>query len=87
MTDVLAGLRARFAERCVADARAISDYLDGRPGEEPLERIIHRLAGAAGMFGAHEVGTAAQSLDEGYGEGRVPSEAELRKLLALLEAI
>lgn len=87
MDDLLEGLRLKFRQRCASDALAIQTSLDGRPTEEPLERIIHRIAGAAGMFGAPALGRAAQKLDEGFSEGRAPTEEELRELLRLIAAV
>lgn len=87
MADLLEGLRIKFRARCEGDAVAIAAHLDGRPADEPLERIIHRIAGAAGMFGAPDLGQAAQKLDEGFADGRQPSEADLRNILALIAAL
>jgi hypothetical protein len=39
------------------------------------------------MFGAPELGQAAQKLDEGYADGQAPSEADLRNILALIAAL
>lgn len=87
MADLLEGLREKFRERCAGDAQAIRIHLAGGPTEDSLERIIHRIAGAAGMFGAPELGAAAQALDEAYADGRPPDEDALRGLLALIDAL
>lgn len=87
MADLLEGLRIKFRARCADDAVAIAAHLDGLSAAEPLERILHRIAGAAGMFGAPELGQAAQKLDEGFADGHQPSEADLRNILALITAL
>ncbi len=85
MADMLAALREKFRDRCVTDAATVRDYLEGRTAAEPVERIVHRIAGAAGMFGAPELGQAAHLLDESFAQGRAPTEAQLRDLLILLD--
>lgn len=84
MADILEGLRQKFRERCATDAETIRAHLEGRPTQEPLERVVHRIAGAAGMFGAAELGVAAQGLDATYAAGLAPTDDDLRRLLALL---
>ena len=84
----MAALRARFIERCAADlSRLRTMAAKGELGGEEPRALVHSLAGAGATFGFPEVSTAAGRLDDAYVSGRIPSEAEVRALIAALEAV
>ena len=88
MTDVMAALRSRFAARCVGDLERLRALAaDGRMDSEEAQGLVHSLAGAGATFGYPDVSTAAGHLDDAFVEGRTPSEAAVRALLAALEAM
>ena len=79
----------RWADRKNEAIRAVStalgeDRLDGESGTD-LARMVHKLAGTAGMFGEEELGHRAAALERAL---RAGVEGEVRKRLAqeLLEA-
>lgn len=84
MTDPLAPLRARFLERVQADLEILR-----RPSADPVEtaRLVHRLAGSAGIFGFSEVSRLAAIVDDEFHAGGAPSEPALADLVAALEAL
>ena len=84
MSDPLAALRARFLARAAEDAAVLGD--SATPDEERRIRV-HRLAGAAGVFGFHELGEQAAALDEAWQAGRSPTPAELADLVRALSAL
>lgn len=84
----MAGLRARFVARCANDlTRLLALSAAGEMGGEEPRALAHSLAGAGATFGFPEVSTAAGRLDDVYVGGRIPSEAEVRALIAALEAV
>lgn len=82
--DPLASLRARFRDRCAEDAASVRAYLAGRTDVE-LEQRVHRLAGAAGMFGHAELGGLALEIDAVLATGEPPTTEALRDLAEALE--
>lgn len=81
MTDPIADLRSKFVRRCSDDLLVL------RRGEynAHLRGVIHRIAGAAGMFGYGELGALALDLDERDGEMLTPEA--LAALEQALEAV
>ena len=66
--DPFAPLRQRFLTRCadqLAELKAIARGRDSQPlrSNDPLIRIAHSLAGAAGTFGFADIGTRASTLE------------------------
>lgn len=58
-------LKQRFIQRCVNDRDQLRAHQSGaRLAPENLRTIIHRMAGAAGIFGFAEIGALAAALDE-----------------------
>ena len=74
-------LRRRFIERSREDLLVI------RAERDPvhLRPVVHRLSGAAGTFGYHELSRLAGEVDDVLVEGGAPSEAQLARLIAELE--
>jgi len=84
----MAGLRARFAARCIGDLTRLQALAAaGRMDGEEARALAHSLAGAGATFGFPEVSAAAGRLDDAYVEGRTPSQAEVLTLIAALEAV
>lgn len=83
--DPLAPLRARFRDQAAAEAKAL--ILAATAGDGAgVERIAHRMAGAAGMFGFPEVQAAAAAVDAAFAAGRAPDADRINRLVAALEA-
>lgn len=71
MSDPFAPLRAKFLDRCVEDEKLLSAADPAAPSEE-LRLAVHRLAGAAGVFGQPHIGNLARVLDDQlHEEGRI----------------
>ncbi|WP_246676382.1 Hpt domain-containing protein [Mesorhizobium sp. B1-1-5] len=65
-TDPIAPLRQRFLTRCadqLAELKAIALQATPLPGNDPLIRLAHSLAGAAGTFGFAEISARASVLE------------------------
>jgi HPt (histidine-containing phosphotransfer) domain-containing protein len=74
-------LKQRFLERSRQDLAVIRAERD--PAR--LRPVVHRLSGAAGTFGYHELSRLAGEVDDVLVEGGAPSEAELARLIAEIE--
>ncbi|RWB73377.1 MAG: histidine phosphotransferase [Mesorhizobium sp.] len=64
--DPFAPLRQRFLSRCadqLAELKAIAHQPTPLVGSDPLIRIAHSLAGAAGTFGFAEISARASALE------------------------
>lgn len=86
--DVLGPLRAMFIVRAGQDLMTLRRALSVQPAADPeLERTVHGLAGAAGVFGHAEIGAAALALDADFAADRAPDRARLEALVRLLEAL
>jgi HPt (histidine-containing phosphotransfer) domain-containing protein len=86
MSDPLAPLRAKFLARCADDADLLSTADAAAPSDE-ARLTVHRLAGAAGVFGYHDITGLARTLDDQvHAEGRM-HEADLQALLDALAAL
>lgn len=81
MTDRLSELRAKFLARCGEDAAALRE-VEG----DARRRIVHRIAGAAGMFGFADLGAMAGRIDDAMAAGDDVSDDEMAALAAALEA-
>ncbi len=84
----MAGLRARFAARAIAEAEAIRRHLC--TGErDALRDICHGLAGTAGTFGYPAISKAASAVEEAVeaGAGNEALEGLSKALLHELEAL
>jgi HPt (histidine-containing phosphotransfer) domain-containing protein len=81
MSDPLAALRAKFVARCAEDLAVVR----AGPDAPDLARVIHRIAGAAGMFGHDALGALAGRIDDDAQAGGGFSEQDLAALAAALE--
>jgi HPt (histidine-containing phosphotransfer) domain-containing protein len=64
--DPFAPLRQRFLIRCagqLAELKAIASQGGPLPDSDPLIKIAHSLAGAAGTFGFAEISARASALE------------------------
>lgn len=82
MTDPLAPLRAKFIARCAEDLLVVQ----AGSAAPDLPRVVHRVAGVAGMFGYNALGELAGRIDERAHAGRGFAERELAELASALEA-
>jgi len=82
----MAALRERFVARCMTDCARLKAHLEGDILAPPeLRRAVHRLAGAAGMFGYAELGAVAGDLDAKLAASNDPSG--LPRLIEALAAL
>ncbi|WP_409020874.1 Hpt domain-containing protein [Brevundimonas vesicularis] len=85
MNDALNVLKARFSKRILADADEIVQAM--REGDyATLERVIHGLAGAAGLFGYSALSASALAIDAEFGSGNKPSNESFIRLVDLIRA-
>jgi HPt (histidine-containing phosphotransfer) domain-containing protein len=85
-SDPLEALRQRFVERARADADVLEQAL--LQGERlEMERLVHGLAGAAGLFGYRALSEQAVSLDAQFARRDPPDEAMLRDLIRAARAV
>ena len=82
-------LRDEFVAQCAKDLTRIKSLLaSGSPGaREELKRLVHRVAGTAGMLGLANVSVHASELDEAFARGNVAHRAEYAQFLATLEQL
>ncbi|MGK6354658.1 Hpt domain-containing protein [Sphingomonas sp. DT-207] len=78
--DRLAGLRARFLARAADDHAALAAAREAGD-REAIQRIVHSLAGGAGIFGFPEISAAARAVEEAGEEDVRPRLAHLLRLL------
>lgn len=77
----MANLRLRFLARAAQDAARLRE-----PGAE-IDVIVHRLAGAAGVFGFDNVSRLASIVDVQIHEGGSPAPEDLAALVAAVDAL
>jgi HPt (histidine-containing phosphotransfer) domain-containing protein len=82
MSDPMAALGLRFRERLATDLLVVRA---GPEAEAGFELVVHRLAGAAALFGFTELGELAGEVDTQIHEDRLQA-ADVRALAAALEA-
>lgn len=82
--DRLAPLRARFVERAAGDLEILRAEA---PDAETRLYVVHRLAGAAGLFGFGDISKLASIVDDQLQDGGEPEAADLAALIAALEAL
>lgn len=90
---VLARMRrdyiAKFAEKAQELDEALSQYRSNpTTNQEQLRRLIHRLAGTAGSFGAAEVSERAAIIEQRFSNGVAPEEliGAIESLISTLRA-
>lgn len=86
--DPIAPLRARFRERAIEDARRLrAEVSRGAAGLSETERIVHGLAGMAGVFGYGDLGSAAGALDRRFALGDPPGPEAVLDLVERIERV
>lgn len=80
MTDPLAPMRVKFLARCEEDLLTLRQSTQA----SQLTAMAHRLAGAAGIFGYHDLGALALRVDDGI---RATGEIDKGELDALEQAL
>jgi HPt (histidine-containing phosphotransfer) domain-containing protein len=78
--DPLAILRVRFVARCAEDLVVVR----AGPDAPDLARVVHRIAGAAGIFGYDALGALAGRMDD---DAHAGARFEDRDLAALAQAL
>lgn len=83
----MAALRSKFSELAECHARELRAWLDRADvNHADLKRMVHNLAGTAGMLGFDDVAEAAVLANDQFNSGCVPSREELTRLLSALES-
>ena len=78
-------LAARFRERSVLDVQILQGHLAaGTLAAPEVEAAVHRLAGAAGIFGYKDIGALAQEIDISFATGQPVDPEMVEALLAEL---
>jgi HPt (histidine-containing phosphotransfer) domain-containing protein len=84
----LSDLKQRFLQRSADDLAKLLDYADGGAvSAEEIRYLVHRLAGAAGIFGFPALSDAAARLDAALVENAALDPEAMRPLIADLEAV
>jgi len=85
LQTAMAAIKARFLKRTIDEFALLSAHQAGQHLEpDQLHLIVHRMAGAAGMFGLTDLGSAASEVDTQLADtGKAPA---LPHLLATIEA-
>lgn len=86
MSDPLEPLRVKFRARTIGDAARLREAVaSGETGRAEIERIVHAMAGAAGMFGFADLGEAASGLDRRFADRDPPPDADVLAFAARIE--
>jgi HPt (histidine-containing phosphotransfer) domain-containing protein len=84
----LDGLRQRFLVRSAEDWRLLRAWTArGAPPDDEMRRLVHRLAGAAGTFGFHELSARAKETDDRLCDGLPADPANAAALIAELRRV
>lgn len=84
LPEAMAAIRIRFLERSRSELATLQ-----APGADPSERarIIHGIAGLAGVFGFHELSRAASRADQQMQEAGEVSGDGMADLIGALQAV
>lgn len=86
MTDPLEALKRRFLDRCASDLSVLQRVLETpeavAPGE--LKDVVHKMSGAAGVFGFARLSDLARRLDDELAQGAPPSAEKVKALIDAL---
>ena len=85
--DPLGPLRQEFVARSRDDLRRLSELLTDTSADRELQFIVHRIAGAAAVFGYPAAGRAALVADQAFEAGKHPSLEELQAVMDALNQI
>lgn len=81
MSDPMEALRARFLGRCRGELDTLRD-----PTHADFRRIVHGLAGGAGVFGYPKISERADVVDQALADGQPVDPAALSALIEEVEA-
>jgi HPt (histidine-containing phosphotransfer) domain-containing protein len=86
IAEALAALKAKFLARATNDLAELRSWsARGAPAEPEMRQRVHRLAGAAGTFGFHDLSDLAKRVDDRLASGEAGDApaliAELRRVL------
>ena len=86
MSDPLISLKLRFRDACAIDLDLIERELDNGGQEMPahVQEALHKLSGAAGVFGFAVLSQSAARIDDQLANGGAPSVADLQRLTSEL---
>jgi len=87
--DPVAAVRSNFLARCHRDVAALEMALasPGPKSRDIVKLTVHRLSGAAGVFGFKAIGVMAAALDDALQDGGDPEPAEVKALVDAVKAI
>jgi HPt (histidine-containing phosphotransfer) domain-containing protein len=86
--DPLVQLKTRFIARGAEDLASLRAHLAGaRLDPSALRFTVHRLSGAAGVFGFAEISEAAGQAEDDILENTDQAEASLRRLVEVLSRL
>jgi HPt (histidine-containing phosphotransfer) domain-containing protein len=83
--DPLAALRVRFRARGMEDADRLEQALESGERVE-LERLVHGLAGSAGMFGYRRIGRIAGEVDAAFARNEPDAVRSIPELIAAIRS-
>lgn len=85
----MAELRDEFLAQCAKDLAVVKSLLASRSPStrDGLKKLVHRVAGTAGMLGLIEVSAFAKELDEVLGRDGIPTHADYAQFMARLEQL
>lgn len=88
-SEVVAAVRSQFLARCQKDVAALEAAMidPGGSGRESLKLTVHRLSGAAGVFGFRQIGEMAAAMDDVLGDGENVKPSEVQALVDAVRAI
>jgi len=81
MSDPMEALRARFLDRCRDELEVLRD-----PAHADFRRVVHGLAGGAGVFGYPKISERADVVDQALADGQPADPAALSALIEEIEA-
>ena len=87
MIDPLAALIDRFRARTVADRAKLEVFVNGDLNSADLRKLVHNLAGTAGIFGYGPLGQAAAKIDDQMALGLPADPASLDRLKERLDEV
>ncbi len=87
--DPIAAVRSNFLARCQRDVAVLETALASPDptSRDAIKLTVHRLSGAAGVFGFAAIGVMAAALDDVMQDGEDPEPAEVKALVDAVKAI
>lgn len=87
MSDPFSALRARFRAQAAKDLEQLTEIWNADRTSPDLRRIIHDLAGAAGVLGFPALSFVALEIDSVHGSGRQPDSVQIDQLFMCLREV